>query len=104
MKGEPSFLPTGRTTTEWPGGPYGRILHFGVREHAMGGIVNGINIDGLTRAYCGTFFVFADYLRPAVRIAALCGVPSIFVWTHCDQPVAGQEMGEAELMAIDDLG
>lgn len=82
MKGEPSFLPTGRTTTEWPGGPYGRILHFGVREHAMGGIVNGINIDGLTRAYCGTFFVFADYLRPAVRIAALCGVPSIFVWTH----------------------
>lgn len=82
MKGEPSFLPEGRTTEDWPGGPYGRTLHFGVREHAMGGILNGINADGLTRAYGGTFFVFADYMRPAVRLAALSNIPSIFVWTH----------------------
>jgi len=82
MKGEPSFLPADRTTDEWPGGPYGRTLHFGVREHAMGGIVNGINLSGLTRAYGGTFFVFADYMRPPVRLASLSHVPSIFVWTH----------------------
>ncbi len=82
MKGEPSFLPESRTTEDWPGGPYGRTLHFGVREHAMGGILNGINADGLTRAYGGTFFVFADYMRPAVRLAALSNIPSIFVWTH----------------------
>ena len=82
MKGEPSFLPESRTTEDGPGGPYGRTLHFGVREHAMGGILNGINADGLTRAYGGTFFVFADYMRPAVRLAALSNIPSIFVWTH----------------------
>ena len=82
MKGEPSFLPADRTTDEWPGGPYGRTLHFGVREHGMGGIVNGINVGGLSRAYGGTFFVFADYMRPPVRLAALSHVPSIFVWTH----------------------
>ncbi|WIY81818.1 transketolase [Propionimicrobium sp. PCR01-08-3] len=82
MKGEPSFLPADRATTEWPGGLYGRTLHFGIREHGMGGIVNGINADGLTRAYGGTFFVFADYMRPAVRLAAISGFPSIFVWTH----------------------
>ena len=82
MDGEPSFLPTSRVTVAWPGGPYGRTLHFGVREHAMGGIVNGINLAGLTRAYGGTFLVFSDYMRPAVRLAALMKVPSIFVWTH----------------------
>lgn len=82
MKGEPSFLPDSRTTAEWPGGPYGRTLHFGVREHGMGGILNGINADGLTRAYGGTFFVFADYMRPAARLAALSNIPTIFVWTH----------------------
>ena len=82
MKGEPSFLPEERTTKDWPGGPYGRTLHFGVREHAMGGILNGINLSGLTRAYGGTFLVFADYMRPAVRLAALMKVPSIFVWSH----------------------
>ncbi|NLH71385.1 MAG: transketolase [Brooklawnia sp.] len=82
MKGEPSFLPEDRTTAEWPGGPYGRTLHFGVREHGMGGILNGINADGLTRAYGGTFFVFADYMRPAARLAALSNIPTIFVWTH----------------------
>ena len=82
MKGEPSFLPADRTTEEWPGGPFGRTLHFGVREHAMGGILNGINADGLTRAYGGTFFVFADYMRPTARLAALSKIASIFVWTH----------------------
>ncbi len=82
MAGQPSFLPADRVTKEWPGDPGGRVLHFGIREHAMGGAVNGINLSGLTRAYGGTFFVFSDYMRPAVRLAALMGVPSIFVWTH----------------------
>lgn len=82
MKGEPSFLPTDRVVEDWPGGPYGRTLHFGVREHAMGGIVNGINLEGLTRCYCGTFFVFADYMRPPVRLSSIMGLGSIFVWTH----------------------
>lgn len=82
MKGEPSFLPESRQSEDWKGGPYGRTLHFGIREHAMGGIVNGIVLSGLTRAYGGTFLVFADYMRPAVRLAALMGVPSTFVWTH----------------------
>ena len=82
MKGEPSFLPDDRVSADWPGGPDGRTLHFGIREHAMGGVLNGMNLEGLTRAYGGTFFVFSDYMRPAVRLAALMGVPSIFVWTH----------------------
>ncbi|MCL2489714.1 MAG: transketolase [Propionibacteriaceae bacterium] len=82
MKGEPSFLPDDRVSADWPGGPGGRTLHFGIREHAMGGVLNGMNLEGLTRAYGGTFFVFSDYMRPAVRLAALMGVPSIFVWTH----------------------
>lgn len=82
MKGEPSFLPGERSSKEFVGSEFGRTLHFGIREHAMGGIVNGIGLSGLTRAYCGTFFVFSDYMRPAVRLAALMGVPSIFVWTH----------------------
>ncbi|MEL4358875.1 MULTISPECIES: transketolase [unclassified Luteococcus] len=82
MKGQPSFLPAERSSEEFTGNPYGRTLHFGIREHAMGGVVNGINLSGLTRAYGGTFFVFADYMRPPVRLAALMGVPSIFVWTH----------------------
>lgn len=82
MKGQPSFLPANRTTKDWPGGPFGRTLHFGIREHAMGGIINGINLSGLTRAYGGTFFVFSDYMRPAVRLAALMNLDSIFVWTH----------------------
>ena len=82
MKGEPSFLPANRTTKEWSGNEYGRTLHFGIREHAMGGILNGIAVSGLTRPYGGTFLVFADYMRPAVRLAALMKVPSIFVWSH----------------------
>nr|WP_220486221.1 transketolase [Tessaracoccus sp. MC1865] len=82
MKGEPSFLPKERATKEWAGNQYGRTLHFGIREHAMGGIVNGINLSGLTRAYGGTFLVFSDYMRPAVRLAAIMNLPSVFVWTH----------------------
>ncbi|MDR0435724.1 MAG: transketolase [Propionibacteriaceae bacterium] len=82
MTGEPSFLPSDRVSDEWPGGPYGRTLHFGIREHAMGGIMNGMAAEGLTRPYGGTFFVFSDYMRPAVRLAALMKLPVIYVWTH----------------------
>ncbi|MCC2593519.1 transketolase [Tessaracoccus sp. OS52] len=82
MKGEPSFLPESRQTEEWQGNEYGRTLHFGIREHAMGGIVNGIALSGLTRPYGGTFLVFSDYMRPAVRLSAIMGIPSTFVWTH----------------------
>lgn len=82
MKGEPSFLPKERSSEAFSGNIYGRTLHFGIREHAMGSILNGIALEGLTRAYGGTFLVFSDYMRPAVRLAALMGSPSIFVWTH----------------------
>ena len=81
MAGEPSFLPAALAQSEGDG-PFGRTLHFGVREHAMGSILNGIALDGLTRPYGGTFMVFSDYMRPAVRLAALMGVGSIFVWSH----------------------
>jgi transketolase len=82
MKGEPSFLPPDRQTTMFPGAWYGRTLHFGIREHAMGGILSGIALHGLTRPYGGTFLVFSDYMRGAVRLAALMGQPVTFVWTH----------------------
>jgi transketolase len=82
MEGEPSFIPAEHQTKMWPGGPYGRTLHFGIREHAMGAIVNGITVHGGTRVYGGTFLVFSDYMRPPVRLAALMHLPSIFVWTH----------------------
>ena len=81
-KGEPSFIPTEHQTKEFPGGPYGRVLHFGIREHAMGSIINGITLHGLTRLYGGTFLVFSDYMRPAVRLAALMKLPVTYVWTH----------------------
>ena len=82
MAGEPSFIPAARQTDTWAGSPYGRTLHFGIREHAAAAIVNGISLGALTRAYAGTFLIFSDYQRPAVRLAALMQVPSIFVWTH----------------------
>ncbi len=82
MKGEPSFLPEDRQTSTWKGGPYGRTLHFGVREHAMGAILNGIATHGGTRVYGGTFLVFSDYMRGAVRLAAIGGIPVTYVWTH----------------------
>ncbi len=82
MKGEPSFLPTERSTKEFAGNPYGRTLHFGIREHAMGSILSGIALHGLTRPYGGTFLTFSDYMRGSVRLAALMGVPVVYVWTH----------------------
>lgn len=82
MAGEPSFVPKSKQTEEWRGGPYGRTLHFGIRENAMGMILNGIALEGLTRPYGGTFLVFSDYMRPAVRLAAIQQVPVTFVWTH----------------------
>jgi len=82
MKGEPSFIPPDHQTRLFPGGRYGRTLHFGIREHAMGAICNGIAVDGLTRPYGGTFLVFSDYMRGAVRLAALMKLPVTYVWTH----------------------
>nr|WP_281292242.1 transketolase [Actinomadura decatromicini] len=82
MKGQPSFIPEEFQTKEFPGDRYGRTLHFGVREHAMGAICNGIALHGGTRPYGGTFLIFSDYMRPAVRLAALMKLPVTFVWTH----------------------
>ena len=82
MAGEPSFIPADRQTREWQGGPYGRTLHFGIREFGMGAILNGIALEGLTRPYGGTFLVFSDYMRGAVRLAAIQQLPVTFVWTH----------------------
>ena len=80
IEGSMSFLPS--TSAMKNTSPYGRVIHFGIREHAMGSILNGISLHGLTRTFGGTFAVFSDYMRPAVRLASLMGVPSIFVWTH----------------------
>ena len=82
MPGEPSFIPAEHQTAMFPGNPYGRTLHFGIREFGMGGVCNGIALHGLTRPYGGTFLVFSDYMRPAVRMAALMKLPVTFVWTH----------------------
>ncbi|CAB4531708.1 unannotated protein [freshwater metagenome] len=80
IDGGGSFLPA--TSAIKGADPYGRIIHFGIREHAMGSILNGIALHGLSRAFGGTFAVFSDYMRGAVRLAALMNVPSTFVWTH----------------------
>ena len=85
-----SFVPAEHSTHEWTGNPYGRVLHFGIREHAMGAILNGIVLHGKTRAFGGTFLIFSDYMRPAVRLAALMKVPSIFVWSH-DSVALGED-------------
>jgi transketolase len=77
IEGGGSFLPAAHG-----GSPYGRILHFGIREHAMGGIMNGITLHGGTRVFGGTFLTFSDYMRGAVRLAALMKLPVIYVWTH----------------------
>ncbi len=82
MKGEPSFVPDAKATEMFPGHRYGRTLHFGVRENGMGMILNGIALEGLTRPYGGTFLVFSDYMRPAVRLAAVQQLPVVYVWTH----------------------
>lgn len=82
IEGSPSFVPASKQTDAWSGNPYGRVLHFGIREHAAASIVNGISLHGKTRAFSGTFLIFSDYQRPAIRLGALMGVPSLYVWTH----------------------
>ncbi|MGV1034950.1 MAG: transketolase [Microbacteriaceae bacterium] len=82
IAGAGSFVPAKWSTHEWTASPTGRVLHFGIREHAMGAILNGIALHGPTRPFGGTFLIFSDYMRPAVRLAALMGVAPIFVWTH----------------------
>ena len=90
IEGAESFVPQVHSTHEWDGNRYGRVLHFGIREHAMAAIVNGIALHGKTRAFGGTFLIFSDYMRPAVRLAALMKAPSIYVWTH-DSVALGED-------------
>ncbi|ROQ40984.1 transketolase [Frondihabitans sp. PhB188] len=85
-----SFVPSEWSTHEWTGNPYGRVLHFGIREHAMGSILNGIALHGNTRPFGGTFLIFSDYMRPAVRLAALMKSPVTYVWTH-DSVALGED-------------
>ena len=80
IEGGGSFLPASSAMKNAT--PYGRIIHFGIREHAMGSILNGITLHGLSRSFGGTFAVFSDYMRPSVRLAALMDIPTTFVWTH----------------------
>jgi transketolase len=83
IEGAPSFIPADRSARLWKGDPLaGRVLHFGIREHAMAAIINGIVLHGGTRVFGGTFLTFSDYMRPAVRLAALMQAPAIYVWTH----------------------
>lgn len=82
IKGANSFGPPSISTEDWNATWYGRTLHFGVREHAMGAILSGIVLHGPTRAYGGTFLQFSDYMRPAVRLASLMDIDPIYVWTH----------------------
>jgi transketolase len=82
MEGQPSFIPLNHQTEMWPGNPYGRTLHFGIREHGMGAILNGIALSGGTRVYGGTFLQFSDYMRPSVRLASMMEIPVTYVWTH----------------------
>lgn len=90
IEGGGSFVPAKWKTEHWSPAPAGRILHFGIREHAMGAILNGITLSGHTRVFGGTFLVFSDYMRPSVRLAALMGVPAIYVWTH-DSVALGED-------------
>lgn len=85
-----SFVPRERSTAAWSGDPYGRVLHFGIREHAMAAILSGIVLHGNTRPFGGTFLIFSDYQRPAVRLAALMKAPTIYVWTH-DSVALGED-------------
>lgn len=82
IKGAKSFGPAEISTDMWSADPYGRVLHFGVRENAMGMILNGIALHGPTRPFGGTFLVFSDYMRPAVRLAAIMKAAVTYVWTH----------------------
>ncbi len=82
IKGAKSFGPPSISTKEYTADPYGRVLHFGVREHAMGSILSGIVLHGPTRAFGGTFLQFSDYMRAAVRLASLMDIDTIYIWTH----------------------
>jgi transketolase len=82
IEADPSFVPPQYSTKVFPGDWYGRTLHFGIREHGMGTILNGIVLHGGTRPYGATFLIFSDYMRPAVRLAAIMKLPVIYVWTH----------------------
>jgi transketolase len=81
-KGQASFIPQELSTKDFSGDIYGRVLHFGIREHGMGAIMNGIALHGGTRVYGGTFLTFSDYMRGAVRLASLMQLPVTYVWTH----------------------
>lgn len=82
VPGLESFLPEGLDIAQWPGGPAGAVVHFGIREHAMAAIANGMALSGLSRPFTATFFAFSDYMRPAVRLSALMELPTMFVWSH----------------------
>ncbi|WP_179944080.1 transketolase [Corynebacterium camporealensis] len=82
INGADSFGPESITTGEWNAQPYGRNLHFGIREHAMSAIMNGVALHGNTRVYGGTFLIFSEYQYPAVRLGALMGTDTYYVWTH----------------------
>lgn len=91
IKGAKSFAPAKYATTQWPEvSPYGRQLHFGVREFAAGCITNGILLGSDTRPFSGTFFQFADYMRAAVRLSALMEIPNLYIWTH-DSVALGED-------------
>lgn len=90
IDGAPSFTPTNYAGDEWPGGPDGTVVHFGIREHGMGAILNGIALGGHSHPFGATFFVFSDYMRPSVRLAALMGLPVTYVWTH-DSVAVGED-------------
>jgi len=90
INGAGSFVPEKWSTHEWSASATGRVLHFGIREHAMGAILNGIVLHGNTRPFGGTFLIFSDYMRPAVRLAALMKAPAIYVWTH-DSVALGED-------------
>ncbi|PRY70439.1 transketolase [Glaciihabitans tibetensis] len=90
IEGAGSFVPEKWSTHDWKSSPAGRVLHFGIREHAMGAILNGIVLHGNTRPFGGTFLIFSDYMRPAVRLAALMKAPAIYVWTH-DSVALGED-------------
>ena len=82
IKGVKSFGPPSISTEDFTADWYGRVLHFGIREHAMGSILSGIVLHGPTRAFGGTFLQFSDYMRPAVRLASLMDIDTIYIWTH----------------------
>ena len=82
IKGADSFGPAAITTDMWSAQPYGRNLHFGIREHAMSAIMNGIALHGNTRVYGGTFLIFSEYQYPAVRLGSLMSTDTYYVWTH----------------------